>query len=73
MLEGLLQSSMITADIRDEAGQREWRANLSRLIQESRGVILLIDAVDEMTSLERSEFMNDIAYKMHNVPGTSNY
>jgi hypothetical protein len=61
---------MATADIRTEADQQEWKECLSQVIQHGTGVVLLLDAADEMTSVERDDFLQHIKYMTQDIPGT---
>ncbi len=69
MIDCLVNSSMITADIRDQSRQQEWRESLTRVIQQGSHVVLLIDAVDEMKTVEREEFLYYIDSMLPTIPG----
>lgn len=69
MIDCLVHSSMLTADIREPPKQREWQENLTRVIQQGTGVILLLDAVDEMRSEEREAFLHFLNGTLLNIPG----
>jgi hypothetical protein len=69
MVDILVNSSMATADIRTEADQQEWKECLSQVIQHGTGVVLLLDAADEMTSVERDDFLQHIKYMTQDIPG----
>jgi hypothetical protein len=60
---------MITADIREHNDQAEWQKSLSRVIKQGTGVILLLDAVDEMKSQEREDFLNYLEHMSDSIPG----
>jgi hypothetical protein len=68
-IEALIRSSMHTAEVKNIEDQQLWCQNLEATIKNGTGIVLLIDAVDEMKSRDREEFLKHIHFLTANIPG----
>jgi hypothetical protein len=68
-VEALVIGSMHTAEVKDIKDQQIWCQNLETTIKNGTGIVLLIDAIDEMKSRDREEFLKHIVFLTANLPG----
>lgn len=60
---------MHTAEVKNIEDQQKWCQNLEEMIKQGTGIVLLIDALDEMKSRDREEFLKHIEFLTANLPG----